>query len=528
MFDTEVTENGLAKLWLGFRDEDTGLPTDANPIQQKAIDLYFKKHIQYLLLDGGTRAGKTSCAIQIAVQQMVKTPGIHILLGHVDLPGLEGSLIYHLLKQIPEFVQITESKKIRILERNNNRQQIVVRIPGLINPARGYTAKIDYRPLDPGKRLHERLAISGAQYGLAILDQIENLSEDVFTKVIPRMSQEPRKIICTANPDPNQWFYRVWIERKGLNNEGPKKFGRVMMIPIDNKYLSGEYVKAMEESMPEALRDRYIRGLYVPVSGLVIPDENFTYVDNVIDVPYPIPAHWDIYEAMDYGYTDPWITQWWGVDHENNCVMIDSLMLQECGPEDGAAAILTMRDEIIKRDRTGVTKPRFVMTIGDPSMGNTSWQGNNIVKALSEYEHPNGTRLHVMPATRKQLADMKKIKKDTLKIQQVSMLNEQFKKRKIFIGRNNTRWFNQRAVWTWDKKKETPASWRSYGPNKKVIHHFDEMDATLYFLWHHSLNPEPEIREHVLPDGADYFVNRDSNISDCGPLNRFRVRRNDY
>lgn len=511
-------DDGKLKLWFGFRDEE-GRPSKVNPKQKQALEAYWSGKYQYLLLHGGVRSGKTAVAVQMAVQQMMKTPGISILFGHESISALQSSLLFHLNAQIPQhlFVKTEDGgfEREKISEKKTAAKRIFVKIPGYIDEQKGYTAVIDYRPLDPTKGLHLALGTEGGQYGLAVIDQIEMLGmdADVFNAILPRMSMAPHKIILTANPFPDCWFFRQF----GLDGSEPMEgYWQLLLKPYDNFALSATYIKSIEDNLPEALKDRYIHGSYAPIDGLIISNQDFDYQTDVVDIVYPIPDDVQVWEFYDHGFSDPAACQWWMIDKNNVKTLIDSMRIHEANYDTIAKTCLTKREEILNNGRgENDPKPRFMGTLGDPNMLTKNQDtGRTPVQELSRYQHWNGDRFYVT------LVATKGFKAQALEHHRIQILVGEFKDKKIKIGRRNTEWLAERQNWVYDKKTMLPASKRSRDSQGKTIHHFDHMAATKYGIAHYVHHIQKKKNEKA--QSARDYQKRKQSRSSASPLDRFR------
>lgn len=97
---------------------------------------------------------------------------------------------------------------------------------------------------------------------------------------------------------------------------------------------------------------RYLRlrkGLWVAAEG-VIYDEFDTAV-HLID-PFPIPADWPRVRAIDFGYTNPFVCQWWAIDPDRRLYLYRELYATHQLVEDIA-------EEIVRLSRLGISPEPF-------------------------------------------------------------------------------------------------------------------------------------------------------------------------
>lgn len=119
-----------------------------------------------------------------------------------------------------------------------------------------------------------------------------------------------RQILYTTNPDaPTHWIKRRLMD----GGEAAVYYSRAE----DNPHNPPEYLdtlKLLTGVQGKRLRD----GLWVQAEGVVY--EGFDDSIHVID-PHPIPPEWRRYRSIDFGYTNPFVCQWWAVDGDGRLIL---------------------------------------------------------------------------------------------------------------------------------------------------------------------------------------------------------------
>ena len=82
---------------------------------------------------------------------------------------------------------------------------------------------------------------------------------------------------------------------------------------LDNPFLPKDYVDTLLK-FKGRYKDRYVLGKWVGFEGLVY--DHVDIQDIVID-SFDIPPHWKRYRAIDFGYTNPFVCQWWALCPED-------------------------------------------------------------------------------------------------------------------------------------------------------------------------------------------------------------------
>lgn len=484
--------------------------------------LFWQPQITKILADGGTKSGKTSGCVNCCVQYMPLYPGVRILFGHLDLSSLNSSLLFHLAMQVPEMVELENGRLLKIREDNHQLQRITIRIPNLIHKVRGYTAQIDYRPLDPGKKLEQRLMISGSGYGIAVLDQIELLGPSVVHAVMTRLDQPPFKLLQTANPEEDAWWHEQYIEPKEdtfESEEEAAQYARVQMNLRDNPHADPRYEEGLRRSLPPDLLSRLLDGSYERIKGLIFGPGVFDFRTNVVSEG-PIPSDALVYEFCDYGFKDPCAIQWWVETTKGELILWDTLTLRLCTGPEIAQQVLKKRWELLT-GRSGQDVwlhrgpvPQFVASVWGTDIGRAESTGRTPKHELMSYEAPNGDRLIPVVATSKGLVQ-KFVNKSRAEIA-VARFREG-------VAKVNTRcreWFDQRSRFVWEDNE--PKFFRSMNADGTVKDHLDHMGATILgFGWWSSQQPA-KVSQRIIGPRDEYRVT--DVQAEYDPAARFRCK----
>ncbi len=157
--------------------------------------------------------------------------------------------------------------------------------------------------------------ILSAEYDMIFFNQAEEGNVRQWEYLLSRLRHGVlpfQQLIGDCNPDvPTHWLKRRcdggvrMIESRHEDNpllwdeeaSGWTEFGRAYIAKLD--LLTGV---------------RYLRlrkGIWAAAEGMVYEDWDAAvhYID-----PFPIPADWRRFRAVDFGYTNPFVCQWWAVD----------------------------------------------------------------------------------------------------------------------------------------------------------------------------------------------------------------------
>lgn len=84
---------------------------------------------------------------------------------------------------------------------------------------------------------------------------------------------------------------------------------------------------------------RFLKGLWAAAEGLVY--DEWDPAIHLID-PFPIPPEWPRYRLVDFGYTNPFVCQWWATDGDGRLYLYRELVCVQTLVEDATAEIITL------------------------------------------------------------------------------------------------------------------------------------------------------------------------------------------
>jgi PBSX family phage terminase large subunit len=166
---------------------------------------------------------------------------------------------------------------------------------------------------------------------IAWMEEATAFSEDDFNEVLARLrgtAADWRQMILTTNPDaPQHWINKRLI----LGSEAHVYFSSA----ADNTYNPADYIARLN-AMSGVLGDRLARGQWVVATGAVYEDwDPQVHIVN----RFPIPSDWRRIRAADFGFTNPFVVQWWAIDNDGRMYLYRELYAPGRIVEDWAALI---------------------------------------------------------------------------------------------------------------------------------------------------------------------------------------------
>lgn len=173
------------------------------------------------------------------------------------------------------------------------------------------------------------------------LEEANAFTRQDFEELIGRVrhtAADWQQIILTTNPDaPTHWIYNDLIQ--GGNASVYYSGAR------DNPYNSPAYVANLGK-LTGVLSERLVHGRWVQAEGAVY--DEYDPAVHVIDAKH-CPEFVRRICSIDFGYTNPFVCQWWGLDSDGRMYLYRELYATRQLVEDMAKRILAlMADEYIE------------------------------------------------------------------------------------------------------------------------------------------------------------------------------------
>lgn len=167
----------------------------------------------------------------------------------------------------------------------------------------------------------------------AWFEEANAFSRQDFEEIIGRIrhtAADWQQIILTTNPDAQtHWIYRDLIQGGGANvyYSGAK----------DNPYNSPAYLTGLAK-LTGVLAQRLVHGKWVQAEGAVY--DEYDPAIHVIDAAQ-CPEFTRRICSVDFGFTNPFVCQWWGLDSDDRMYLYRELYVTRQLVEDLAGRILT-------------------------------------------------------------------------------------------------------------------------------------------------------------------------------------------
>jgi phage terminase large subunit len=187
--------------------------------------------------------------------------------------------------------------------------------------------------------------IMSTEYDAIFVQEAIEITENEWELLITRLRNGimPRQYIIG---DTNPGSPMHWIKQRS-------NAGRMEMIQTrheDNPTLwdeeSGEWTDAGKryiaklDNLTGVRKQRLRYGLWVQAEGAVYEDWSGRHI---ID-PFAIPSDWRRFRVVDFGYTNPFVCQWWAIDPDGRMYRYREIYYSRRMVEDHAADIIRLSD----------------------------------------------------------------------------------------------------------------------------------------------------------------------------------------
>lgn len=263
----------------------------ARTVEEKSVTFY-----------GGAKGGGKSKGVRdILLMRRFKYPGTHGGLFRRSYKELEGNHIRPLFNEYP------------ILKDFWNDSKKVLSLPN------GSTLEFCHCKQEKDTELYQ-----GREYEDLAIEEAGQWPEGMFwTLYGSNRSSKPgfqARCLLTGNPGGigHGWLKRLFIERRFKPHEQPDDFAFVPAFVQDNPALIKNdpgYLRRLEAQPNEALRKAYLLGDWDIYAG-----QFFTELRREVHLikPFPIPHHWTLFGAYDFGFNHPASFGWFAADEDGN------------------------------------------------------------------------------------------------------------------------------------------------------------------------------------------------------------------
>ncbi len=191
--------------------------------------------------------------------------------------------------------------------------------------------------------LDDPLKIQSLNLGACGVDEVIELTEEDWTMLGGRirLGRVPfRQLFAATNPaSRGHWLYRRFYLDRPRMPDGRPMTDVVESNALENPYLPKDYI-AKIQALHGRYRDRFVLGKWVDFEGLV-----YDCFDPLIHVVDRMPEGWEKWpklRAIDFGYSNPFVCQWWAISPDDEWYLYREIYYSHRLVEDHARQIVTL------------------------------------------------------------------------------------------------------------------------------------------------------------------------------------------
>lgn len=192
--------------------------------------------------------------------------------------------------------------------------------------------------------------VLSAEYDVIYVNQAEELTLDDWETLTTRATGRAGnvaypQVIGDCNPGPRTHWIRerarsiAFLESRHEDN--PVLYDQQTGEMTEQ----GERTMAVLDALTGVRYERLRKGRWASAEGAVYEfDDRIHLIDS-----FDIPADWRRFRAIDFGYTNPFVCQWWALDHDDRMYLYREIYMSQRLVEDHARQIVALTgNEVIE------------------------------------------------------------------------------------------------------------------------------------------------------------------------------------
>lgn len=186
--------------------------------------------------------------------------------------------------------------------------------------------------------------VMSSEYDLAYVQEATELTEDDWEMVGTRLRNGVvsfQQLLADTNPDrPTHWLKRRADQGKTVMYDSRHTDNPVLYHEDGTQTERGKAYMATLDALTGVRRLRLRDGIWAAADGLVY--ESWDPAIHLVDRPSEPPHEWPRYWVIDFGYTNPFVCQWWAEDPDGRLFMYREIYQTQTLVEDHAKEMLRL------------------------------------------------------------------------------------------------------------------------------------------------------------------------------------------
>ncbi|WP_181788190.1 phage terminase large subunit [Streptomyces phytophilus] len=182
--------------------------------------------------------------------------------------------------------------------------------------------------------------IMSSEYDVVYVQEAIELTETDWEAITTRLRNGRisfQQIIADTNPDvPNHWLKRRCDRGATLLLDSRHKDNPVLFAGGELTEAGRSYIGKLD-ALTGVRYQRLRRGLWVAAEGIIY--EGYDPAVHLVD-PFDVPKDWTRWVTVDFGYTNPFVAQWWAEDPDGRLYLYREIYRTKRLVEDHARDML--------------------------------------------------------------------------------------------------------------------------------------------------------------------------------------------
>ncbi len=276
-------------------------------------------HEPAVVIHGPVRTGKSLAALETLNIRCIKYPGTRGIIARKTRKSLSESILVTLEDEVyrtgTTLARLKDGpqRSHRSHYEYPNKSRIV--LGGLDDPQSWMSAEFDWIYIPEATEIRER-------------------EFEMLTTRLTRTTMGYQQVMLDCNPGPpSHWIYQRMLDGRlhaipSRLDENPKFHDGTDWTPFGRQYIAN-----VLEKLTGVRRARLKDGKWVSAEGQVYDQWDPT----VHVVPrFPIPKSWYKFVTVDFGLRNPFVMQWWALDHDRRMYMYREIYMTGVLTEDHA------------------------------------------------------------------------------------------------------------------------------------------------------------------------------------------------
>jgi PBSX family phage terminase large subunit len=197
--------------------------------------------------------------------------------------------------------------------------------------------------------------VMSAEYDLVYVQEATEVTEEGWDALATRLRNNRlpfQQLLADCNPGPPTHWLKRRAERGVLRLIESRHGDNPRLHDGSDWTEEGRTYLTRLDALSGVRLQRLRHGIWAASDGLVY--EDFDPVRHVVPAA-PIPRDWPRFRSVDFGYTNPFVCQWWAIDPDGRLVLYREIYATHGLVQDHAARILALESATRERPEVTVT-----------------------------------------------------------------------------------------------------------------------------------------------------------------------------